>query len=75
MVEAICDVILGQVDGAGTWVGMVEQPEDARQGSPELHHFAGKVWDGVVINTKPGVVHNDSQALVMLHFDGHGRDA
>ena len=72
MVEAVGDVILGQVDGPSTRVGMVEQPEDARQGSPELHHFTGQVWDGVVINTKQGVVHDDSRMVVVLDFDCHG---
>ena len=40
-----------------------------------MHHFAGQVRDGVVINTEPGVVHDDAWPAVVFDFDGHGRDA
>ena len=53
---------------------MLEQPEDPREGSPELHDHMGQVQDSVVIDTEPGVVHSHTWASVVLDFDGHGRE-
>ena len=40
-VEAIGDVVLGEVYGAITWVSMSEQLEDPREGTSELHDLMG----------------------------------
>ena len=72
-IKFICDVKLGEVDGAGSWVSVAEQPEDSREGSPELHHLMGQVQNGLVIDPKPAVVDNHTWAAVVLDFDGHRR--
>ena len=56
-----------------SWSGVAEQPEDPREGSLKLHNLMEQVQDGVVVDTKPCVVHNHVWALVVLNFDGHRR--
>ena len=70
-VEAIGHIKFGQEQGALSGVSMVDQPKEPGQGTPKLHHFTQEVGDSMVIHAKPGVIHQDTRATVVLHLDGH----
>ncbi|MCK7532571.1 MAG: hypothetical protein MZV63_16840 [Marinilabiliales bacterium] len=70
-VKPIVDVKLGQVDPALRWVGVAQEPEQAWQRAPKLHHLLRQLGDAVAIDAEPGVVDDHPGPAVELVLDSH----
>ena len=54
---------------------MLKKPQDLREGTPELHHFqAGQFHYGVVVDSKPHVVDDDSGPAIHFFLDCEWRE-
>ena len=70
MVEPIGDIELCHVHRPLIGVGMLQQPKDAGERASELHNFGWQLDHSVVIDAKPGVIHNDvGSAFLSLILD------
>ena len=72
MIRTISQIILvGHEDGPFSRVSMVDEQEQSRQCTTELHDLMREVRNGMVIDTKPGVIHQYMWLMAVFHLNGH----
>ena len=50
---------------------MSDEPEQLGQRTAKLHDLIGEVRDGMIVNSKPGVVHQYMGSMVVFHLNSH----
>ena len=67
-VESVSEVCLVDHYGSLGGVGEKDQAEDMIEGVTKLHCFHGVQWDGVMVDSRPGVVADPLQAAISLGY-------